>query len=347
MEWKALESERKARSEADQEVLTLRGQVMGMEEANAQLREQLASELVARLPKLGGKVESLERGLETAKATIGWNAEALAKSLEEQFRQFGLGQLPPQLFFKDILRPREDISELSTIGSQSVLGAVLLSQAFDLAPTRPSSIDPQEELILVETTDASKMAEDILPEETLTQEQESNSLLIENDPAVTDIQAVDSPIQHTTDDVNVESSKLIQPDITDPEGEKAQRNLSDRETLLAKGNSNRQEAKELTQLIDHLKNSSLSIDPELSQLEVRRAKLEKELENMKAAIEHHKSTLAQIPDAIKQKKHELLAKVRECRAIQSSLKNIPGSIEEDKQQITEVDAIWLEVLKAI
>ena len=79
---------------------------------------------------------------------------------------------------------------------------------------------------------------------------------------------------------------------------KAQRNLSDRETLLAKGNSNRQEAKELTQLIDHLKNSSLSINPELSQLEVRCAELEKELENVKAAIDRHKSTLAQIPDAI-------------------------------------------------
>ena len=56
---------------------------------------------------------------------------------------------------------------------------------------------------------------------------------------------------------------------------KAQRNLSDRETLLAKENSNRQEAKELTQLIDHLKNSSLRIDPELSQLEIKRVELEK------------------------------------------------------------------------
>jgi len=45
---------------------------------------------------------------------------------------------------------------------------------------------------------------------------------------------------------------------------KAQRNLSDHEALLAKRNSNRQEAKELTQLIDDLKNSSLMIDPELS-----------------------------------------------------------------------------------
>ena len=128
---------------------------------------------------------------------------------------------------------------------------------------------------------------------------------------------------------------------------KAWRNPSNRETLLAKGNSNRQEAKELTQLIDHLKNSSLSIDLELSQLEVRHAELEKELENMKAAINHHKSTLAQIPDAIKQKKKELLAKVREGRVICSSLEDIPRSTKEDKQQIAEVDAIWLEVLKAI
>ena len=31
------------------------------------------------------------------------------------------------------------------------------------------------------------------------QEQESDSLLIENNPTVADIQTVDSPIQHTTD----------------------------------------------------------------------------------------------------------------------------------------------------
>ena len=37
----ALESERKARSEADQEVLALRARVMGTEVANAQLREQV------------------------------------------------------------------------------------------------------------------------------------------------------------------------------------------------------------------------------------------------------------------------------------------------------------------
>ena len=39
---KALESERKSRSEADQEVLALRGRVMGTEEASARLREQVA-----------------------------------------------------------------------------------------------------------------------------------------------------------------------------------------------------------------------------------------------------------------------------------------------------------------
>ena len=80
---------------------------------------------------------------------------------------------------------------------------------------------------------------------------------------------------------------------------KIQRNLSNREALMAKDNSNRQEAKELMRLIDDLKNSSLRTDPELSQLEIRRAELEKELENMKAAIDRRKSTLAQIPDAMK------------------------------------------------
>ena len=39
---KAMEVEQRARSEADQEVLTLRGWVMGTEDASAQLREQVA-----------------------------------------------------------------------------------------------------------------------------------------------------------------------------------------------------------------------------------------------------------------------------------------------------------------
>jgi len=84
-------------------------------------------------------------------------------------------------------------------------------------------------------------------------------------------------------------------------------------------------------LIDDLKNSSPRTDPELSQLEIRLVELERELENTKATIDHRKSTLAQIPDAIKQKKQELLAKVREGRVIRSGLEDIPGSAEEDKQ----------------
>ena len=55
-------------------------------------------------------------------------------------------------------------------------------------------------------------------------------------------------------------------------------------------------------LIDDLKNSSSKIDPELSQLEIKRVELEKELESVKAAIDCRKFTLAQIPDAVKQKK---------------------------------------------
>ena len=47
--------------------------------------------------------------------------------------------------------------------SQLALGAELLSQAFKSASTDPSSTDPQKEPILVETTDASKVAEDVSP----------------------------------------------------------------------------------------------------------------------------------------------------------------------------------------
>ena len=43
----------------------------------------------------------------------------------------------------------------------------------------------------------------------------------------------------------------------------------------------------------------------------------------------------------------MLIKVKEGKAICSSLENIPRSAEEDKQQIIEVDAILLKALRAI
>lgn len=43
----------------------------------------------------------------------------------------------------------------------------------------------------------------------------------------------------------------------------------------------------------------------------------------------------------------MLAKIKESKAIHSSLGNIPGSVEEDKQQIAEVDALRLKALEVI
>ena len=68
---------------------------------------------------------------------------------------------------------------------------------------------------------------------------------------------------------------------------------------------------------------------------------------MIAAIDCHESNLTRIPKAIKQKKQEMLTKVKEGKAIRSSLESIPGSAKEDKQQITEVDAIQLKALRVI
>ena len=82
-------------------------------------------------------------------------------------------------------------------------------------------------------------------------------------------------------------------------------------------------------------------------MEAKRAELERELENVKAAIDHRKSTLAQIPDAIKQKKQELLAKVKESRTIRSNLENAPGTAEECERKIAEANVVRLAILKII
>ena len=87
-------------------------------------------------------------------------------------------------------------------------------------------------------------------------------------------------------------------------------------------------------------------DLELSQLEVKRAELEKELNNVKAAIDHRKSILAQIPDVIRQKQ-ELLAKVKESRTIRGRLENVSGTAEEYEHKVAEANAIRLAILKVI
>ena len=111
-----LETEWKARSEVDREVLPLQGQVLGVEESNARLLKKVtrqeeglsilentrlgmyllclwlmpwfflsfSSELVVLFLELGERIGSLERELETAKVVIGQSTEALAKSLEER-----------------------------------------------------------------------------------------------------------------------------------------------------------------------------------------------------------------------------------------------------------------------
>ena len=43
----------------------------------------------------------------------------------------------------------------------------------------------------------------------------------------------------------------------------------------------------------------------------------------------------------------MLTKVKEGKAICSNLENIPGSAKEDKQQIAEVNDIWLKALQVI
>ena len=85
----------------------------------------------------------------------------------------------------------------------------------------------------------------------------------------------------------------------------------------------------------------------MSQLEVKRAELERELNNVKDAIDPRKSILAQIPNAIRQKKQELLAKVKESKTICCSLENASGAAEEYEHKVAEANAIRLAILKVI
>ena len=132
--------------------------------------------------------------------------------------------------------------------------------------------------------------------------------MLEKDVAdlVQDVDSMQIVFLAIKDNLSLDLIKVLSPlsiiEDQAPKVKKAQKNLSDREALLTKKNSNRQEAKKLAQLIDNLKNSSLGIKPELNKLKAKCAELKKELENMKAAINRHESNLTQIPNAIKQKK---------------------------------------------
>ena len=95
-----------------------------------------------------------------------------------------------------------------------------------------------------------------------------------------------------------------------------------------------------------MKNSSLGTDLELSRLEVKHTELERELNNVKAAIDRRKTILVQIPDVISQKKQELLARVKESRTIRGSLENAPGTVEEYEHKVAEANAIRLAIFKS-
>ena len=71
-------------------------------------------------------------------------------------------------------------------------------------------------------------------------------------------------------------------------------------------------------------------------MRARHAELERELESVKAAINCHESNLVQIPNAIKQKKQEMLTMVTEGKAIRSSPESIPGSAKKTNNKLQKL-----------
>lgn len=116
--------------------------------------------------------------------------------------------------------------------------------------------------------------------------------------------------------------------------------MVNRDGLLARKDSNKQQAKERASLIDNLKSSKPKFEQELDQLEAKKIELEQELAKVNGAISLKTNNLAQLREVISQKK-------KEGKSIKNGLAEILGTAEEDQKVIAEVDSIRLDAMKAI
>lgn len=99
------------------------------------------------------------------------------------------------------------------------------------------------------------------------------------------------------------------------------------------------QAQKLHSSIKIMEDTIHQIQPELEQMEKRRAALEEELAVLNTKISSHKAQLTGLPNSIDLSKREFLAKHEEYQSIKAKLECVPGTDEDDKQQLTKVESI--------
>lgn len=105
---------------------------------------------------------------------------------------------------------------------------------------------------------------------------------------------------------------------------------------------------EVKELIDRLNNSPAKIHQKLATLNAEREQLLIKLKDIEAAIKHEEGNLARIPTTLSEQKRLMSFFKSELQGIKTEKKTpIPGTAEEDKQQIADVDSIRLNALDMI
>ena len=128
---------------------------------------------------------------------------------------------------------------------------------------------------------------------------------------------------------------------------RAKHNLSIRSALLSEKNENASQAKRLHSSFKTMQVTVGKLQPELIAIEIEKADLEKKLADLCSKIDSHKAQLADLPNSIDTTKKELSAKYEEYQNIKIKLERIPGTEEDDKHQLAEVESIRTNALGAI
>jgi chromosome segregation ATPase len=105
---------------------------------------------------------------------------------------------------------------------------------------------------------------------------------------------------------------------------------------------------ELKQSIDQLNGSPARINQKLTALREEKEQLLSRLKTVEASIKDEEDNLAKVPIALKEQKQAMACLKSELQSIKTERRApVPGTVEEDRQQIADIDSIRLKALDSI
>lgn len=99
--------------------------------------------------------------------------------------------------------------------------------------------------------------------------------------------------------------------------------------------------------LDQLAANPSLLGHELTALKAREAKLIKELKQWRADISSLQGKISDLPNAVEEQRLKLNAFFKHLVSLIKTVRDIPGSIEQDQRDIDEIDHIHLHAINAI